>query len=233
MERRTGILILLTACLVAGALIAGCAQQAGPSAPATTQPTTGAGAGIANPASVNCINIGGTLEIKTDATGGQYGMCTFKNGTSCEEWALFRGEGCKSGVAATPTGTTNAVGLANPASVNCEKVGGKVDIKKDATGAEYGMCLFPNGTSCEEWALFRGEGCKDASGAAVTTTAPVIGMPNPAAVYCGDIGGTSKAVKSPDGSEYGMCVFTNGTACEEWALYRHEGCMSGVSNATK
>jgi putative hemolysin len=105
MERRTGILILLTACLVAGALIAGCAQQAGPSAPATTQPTTGAGAGIANPASVNCINIGGTLEIKTDATGGQYGMCTFKNGTSCEEWALFRGEGCKSGTAAAATTT--------------------------------------------------------------------------------------------------------------------------------
>jgi putative hemolysin len=24
-------------------------------------------------------------------------MCTFKNGTSCEEWALFRGEGCKAG----------------------------------------------------------------------------------------------------------------------------------------
>ena len=45
----------------------------------------------------------GTVEIKKDATGNEYGMCTFKNGTSCEEWALFRGEGCKSGLTPAPT----------------------------------------------------------------------------------------------------------------------------------
>jgi putative hemolysin len=50
---------------------------------------------MANPASVNCGQIGGTTEIKTAADGGQYGMCTFANGTTCEEWALFRGEGCQ------------------------------------------------------------------------------------------------------------------------------------------
>jgi uncharacterized protein len=48
-------------------------------------------------------------------------------------------------------------GLANPASVYCGQVGGKTEIKKDATGAEYGICTFPNGSSCEEWALYRGE----------------------------------------------------------------------------
>lgn len=46
-------------------------------------------------------------------------------------------------------------GLANPASVNCVKQGGKLDIRKNATGGEYGMCIFPNGKQCEEWALFR------------------------------------------------------------------------------
>jgi hypothetical protein len=50
---------------------------------------------MANPASVNCGTLGGTTEIKTNADGSQYGMCTFTNGTTCEEWALFRGEGCK------------------------------------------------------------------------------------------------------------------------------------------
>ena len=29
-------------------------------------------------------------------------MCSFKNGTSCEEWALFRNEGCKPGLPVTP-----------------------------------------------------------------------------------------------------------------------------------
>ena len=52
-------------------------------------------AGMANPASVNCANAGGTLEIITETSGNQYGMCTFPDGKSCEEWALFRGEGCK------------------------------------------------------------------------------------------------------------------------------------------
>ena len=56
---------------------------------------------MANPASVACVNAGGRLEIKKDATGGEYGMCTFANGTSCEEWALFRGEGCKAGVSSS------------------------------------------------------------------------------------------------------------------------------------
>ena len=77
--------------------------------------------------------------------------------------------GCTSSQPATtatkvPTqGTTPAVptqgstGLANPASVYCGQVGGKTEIKKDATGAEYGICTFPNGSSCEEWALYRGE----------------------------------------------------------------------------
>ncbi|HVP94135.1 MAG TPA: DUF333 domain-containing protein [Methanoregulaceae archaeon] len=56
---------------------------------------------------------------------------------------------------APPTG--NATGMANPASVYCVQVGGNLSIKKDAQGNEYGMCNFPNGTSYDEWALFRGE----------------------------------------------------------------------------
>jgi putative hemolysin/predicted secreted protein len=120
---------------------------------------------------VNCGQVGGTTEIKTDATGGQYGMCNFGNGTSCEEWALFRKEGCKSGVETAATTAPSAAptaGMANPASVACVNAGGKLEIKKDSAGGEYGMCTFANGTSCEEWALFRGEGCK--SGVTTETT---------------------------------------------------------------
>jgi predicted secreted protein len=55
-----------------------------------------------NPASVSCGLAGGTVEIKKFTSGDEYGMCTFRNGTSCEEWALFRGEGCKPGLTITP-----------------------------------------------------------------------------------------------------------------------------------
>jgi len=46
---------------------------------------------IANPASVFCIEQGGSLELVEDEQGVS-GMCTLPNGEVCEEWALFRAE---------------------------------------------------------------------------------------------------------------------------------------------
>ncbi len=54
------------------------------------------GSELANPASVFCEEQGGTVEMRTDDAGGQYGMCLFEDGSACEEWAYFRGE-CKPG----------------------------------------------------------------------------------------------------------------------------------------
>ncbi len=47
--------------------------------------------GLANPASVNCLNNWWTLEI-IDTTWWQIGMCTLSDGTVCEERAYMRGE---------------------------------------------------------------------------------------------------------------------------------------------
>lgn len=58
---------------------------------------------------------------------------------------------------AEPIEQENNTALANPASVNCLEKGGQIEIKKDAEGGEHGMCIFPNGKECEEWAFFRGE----------------------------------------------------------------------------
>jgi len=49
------------------------------------------------------------------------------------------------------------VGLANPASVNCIEKGGKLDMKKDVDGGEYGVCILEDGQECEEWSFFKGE----------------------------------------------------------------------------
>ena len=100
MTATKSMFIILGFCIVTIIFIAGCTQQT----PRGTTPTTTitammtvapSSAGIANPASVNCGKMGGTTEIKKNADGSEYGMCTFQNGTSCEEWALFRNEGCK------------------------------------------------------------------------------------------------------------------------------------------
>lgn len=49
-------------------------------------------------------------------------------------------------------------GLANPASVHCRQQGNKLEIRTAADGSQTGMCVFPDGGACEEWAYFRG-GC--------------------------------------------------------------------------
>jgi len=54
----------------------------------------------------------------------------------------------------------DSAGLANPASVFCEEQNGKIDIRIDEkNNGEYGVCIFKDGTECEEWAFYRGE-CK-------------------------------------------------------------------------
>lgn len=48
-------------------------------------------------------------------------------------------------------------GLANPASVHCEETGGTLEIRTDEEGGQVGVCLFDDGSECEEWAYYRGE----------------------------------------------------------------------------
>lgn len=55
--------------------------------------------------------------------------------------------------------TTAPVGMANPASVYCVDKGGKLEIRTDKDGGQYGVCILPSGNECEEWKFFRGE-CK-------------------------------------------------------------------------
>jgi putative hemolysin len=47
--------------------------------------------------------------------------------------------------------------IANPASVFCAQNGGTLNIVTAADGSQGGLCVFPNGSQCEEWAYYRGE----------------------------------------------------------------------------
>jgi putative hemolysin len=50
---------------------------------------------------------------------------------------------------------------------------------------------------------------------------PIIGLPNPASVYCVEQGYELRIVDEPDG-QVGMCVFPDGTQCEEWSFFEGE-----------
>ncbi|BDB23522.1 hypothetical protein Tamer19_51770 [Cupriavidus sp. TA19] len=58
--------------------------------------------------------------------------------------------------AAQPASAAPTVGMPNPASVNCTRRGGKLSIVPTPAG-QTGICTFPSGKQCEEWALMRGE----------------------------------------------------------------------------
>ena len=49
------------------------------------------------------------------------------------------------------------VNMPNPASVYCEQNGNKLEIQTASDGSQNGVCVFPDGSTCDEWAYFRGE----------------------------------------------------------------------------
>lgn len=69
---------------------------------------------------------------------------------------------------ANPTPEPN---MPNPASVYCEQNGGKLELRQDAVGGVAGVCVFPYGSECDEWAYIRNE-CK--SGDSLVKTLPTV-----------------------------------------------------------
>lgn len=110
----------------------------------------GSKTGIANPASVNCINKGGTLSIQKRDDGGEYGICIFEDNRQCEEWALFRGE--------CPVGGRKITGYVTPAAQYCAITGGSYKVTDQSnTDKEQGTCTFKNGKSCDVWDYYSGK----------------------------------------------------------------------------
>jgi putative hemolysin len=49
-----------------------------------------------------------------------------------------------------------------------------------------------------------------------------VGMANPASVNCIKSGYKREIKTKPDGSQYRVCIFSEGKECEEWAFFRGE-----------
>ena len=94
--------------------------------------------GLANPASVHCIDEGGELEMRENELG-TYGVCIFPDG-ECEEWALFKGE-------CDPE---------KPEIAFCYENNGVIEDRLDEEEVAYSVCLLPGG-ECEALAFYDGE----------------------------------------------------------------------------
>jgi len=124
MKHKLSILLTL-ATLVSALIISGCGTtadqpteaptaiieptQAPTAVTAPTEDPAGGGAGLPNPASVYCQEQGHNLETRSDADGGQYGVCIFPDGSECEEWSYYRGE-CSPSGQPVPSGGQPVVG---------------------------------------------------------------------------------------------------------------------------
>jgi len=60
------------------------------------------------------------------------------------------------------------------------------------------------------------------------TSAPQAGLPNPASAYCVEQGFTSEIRTAADGSQSGVCIFPDGSECDEWAYFRGECAPGGA-----
>lgn len=78
-----------------------------------------------NPASVYCTQNGNQLEIRTAADGSQSGVCIFPDGSTCDEWAYFRGECAPAAQPSpTPAATVDAIATASAMSTQANASGG-------------------------------------------------------------------------------------------------------------
>ncbi len=53
--------------------------------------------------------------------------------------------------------TSDNVQIANPASKFCVNNGYKLEMRTDSGGGQFGVCVFPDSSECDEWEFFRGE----------------------------------------------------------------------------
>jgi putative hemolysin len=143
------LLHTLMVCLLVG-VVAGCTVATDtPVDEPVVEPTTDSVAGMANPASENCVAVGGTLAIEERGDLGQIGVCYFEDIRQCEEWALMRGD--------CPAGGVKVTGYVTEAGRYCAITGGTYTVTGDtAADPEQGTCTFADGSQCDAWDYYNG-----------------------------------------------------------------------------
>lgn len=97
---------------------------------------------IANPASTNCVKLGGNLVIQKRGDGGEYGLCYFEENRACEEWALLRGD--------CPYGGRKTTGYITIDQNYCAWTGGYTLAETNSA------CTFKNGSKCPTIDFYNG-----------------------------------------------------------------------------
>ena len=139
---------LIVPVLMVALFVAAC-SAATPLSQQTFTPVATQAPQLANPASQNCIDQGGTLSFEERGDNGQFGVCTFEDNRQCEEWALMRGD--------CPVGGVKVTGYVTPAGRYCAITGGDYAVTGESSSDnEQGTCTFNNGAVCDAWDIYNG-----------------------------------------------------------------------------
>ena len=172
----------------------------------------------------------GTTWRLTGYNNGQGGSVSLLSGT--EITALFGDDGSLSGSAGCNNytaayevdGETMSIGPAGVTRMMCAKPEGIMEQESAYLAALESVAAYQiKGNKLE---LFDADGKRLASYTAETE----IGMANPASVYCEEQGGWLEIRTADDGGQYGVCIFSDGSECEEWAFFRGECAPASASS---
>lgn len=124
-------IVLVLLCL--SLLLAACSTEKPPATPAVH---------VANPASENCTQKGGTLKIESSGKG-EYGLCVFGETLACEEWAMMNGD--------CPVGGVDYTGIDSPEAIYCLVTGNQYTTMEFDTAppSVKELCVFKDGKNCE------------------------------------------------------------------------------------
>jgi len=86
------------------------------------------------------------------------------------------------------------IGIPNPASFYCQEMGYELELRETDAGTE-GICIFPNGSECEEWEFLAG-------GCSIEWT------------YC-----QRQGYNIREGEEGAICTFNGGSSCLEYEFF--------------
>ncbi len=89
------------------------------------------------------------------------------------------------------------IGVPNPASFYCQEMGYNLEMKETDAGTQ-GICVFPDGSECDEWDFLAGRCGAEFS-------------------FCQRQGYTIKP-----GDNIGTCEFPNGSSCPEYEMFIRE-----------
>jgi putative hemolysin len=162
--------------------------------------------------------------------------------------------GCRLTTPEAP-GAETQIGLANPSALYCEEQEGEYEIVSGADGSQEGVCRFGEGSECEGWSFYRGECGPESSEEAPAVAQPtaievaaaqaevvqpdgegpagdegegIAGMANPASLYCREQSGRLEIRSDEEGNQIGICIFADGSECEEWTYFLSE-CGPGAN----